>query len=337
MRRWLTLLLGFGVSAFFAWLGFRNLNFSELFDILKDINLLWLAAAAVVYFGATYVRVWRWHFLLEPIKPIPPRRLFSTVVIGYMGNNIYPARIGEFVRAYLLKRNEQIPYVPTLATILVERVFDGLVMLTFIFTALLFVSFDEPLLKTIIQVTAPLFFGALLVFIGLVLRPDRTRQLYIWGINRFVPSALREKILDLADKFLHGLSALRNPRLLALTGFTSLLSWIIEAGTYWLVLQAFDADVSFWVLMLVIGFTNLTTILPSTPGYVGTFHGVVVLTLEAFKVAGEQAGAYAIVVHMVVWLPITVVGLGLLGRTGLSWRDLGQATEQVEEESEATS
>ncbi|HLA42791.1 MAG TPA: lysylphosphatidylglycerol synthase transmembrane domain-containing protein, partial [Aggregatilineales bacterium] len=106
----------------------------------------------------------------------------------------------------------------------------------------------------------------------------------------------------------------------------SIVSWTVEASTYWIVLHAFDFRVSFWVLMLVLGLANLTTILPSTPGYVGTFHAAVVLTLEAFDVNGESAGAYAIVMHMVLWLPITLAGAVLLWKQGMNWRDLGRAS-----------
>jgi uncharacterized protein (TIRG00374 family) len=255
--------------------------------------------------------------------------------MGYMGNNIYPARIGELLRAYLLKRNQQLDYAPSLATILVERIFDGLVMLSFILTALLFVDFDEPLLEGIIKVTAPLFFGALIIFTLLALKPSLTRRLYTALINKFAPDALQEKILDLADRFMGGLAALANPQLLALTWVASLASWTVEASTYWIVLQAFDFHVSFWVLMLVLGIANLTTVLPSTPGYIGTFHGAVVLTLVAFDVPRADAGPYAIVMHMVLWLPITLAGAFLLWRQGMSWRDLGQTKIYAESEAAA--
>lgn len=332
MRRWLTFALGLGFSAFFAYIGFRGLNFNELFSTLGQIQVAWLALAVIVYFVAIYVLTWRWYFLLRPLKTIPVNQtLYPIVMIGYMANNIYPARLGEFIRAYILRRNTGIPYPPSLATILVERIFDGLVMLAFIFSALLFVSFDEPVLERLIQFTTPLFFGALIVFTGFALRPDLAERVYSGIIGRFSPPPLRPRLLDLAGRFMEGLSALRQPRLLGLTWFSSLASWLIEASTYWIVLQAFEFRVSFWVLMLVIGLANLTTILPSTPGYVGTFHGVTVLTLGAFGVAGESAGAYAIVMHMVLWLPVTLVGGVMLYRQGLGWRDLSRAAQIKEQ------
>lgn len=336
MRRWLTFALGLGISAFFVWIGLRNLDHNLLIDTIKSIDGGWLFVAAAVYFIATYILAWRWYYLLRPVKVVHPNRLFPIVVIGYMGNNIYPARIGELVRAYILKRKEQVNYAPCLATILVERVFDGLVLLTFILTALLFVDFDEPALNTVIYVTVPLFLGALLVFSALALRPDRTRSVYTKVITRVIPSpGIQEKVLHLAGHFMTGLETLRTPRLLLLTWISSIASWTVEASTYWIVLHAFDFSVTFWVLMLAMGFANLTTIIPSAPGYVGSFHLAVGVTLTAFGVAKEDAGAYAVVMHLVLWLPVTLIGFLYFIRMGMKWSDFGKATQYVESEAAA--
>jgi len=326
VRRQLTITLGAFISVFFAWLGFRGLNFAELLTIIGKIQIIWLIPAIVVYFIAAYLITWRWHFLLYPVKPVHANRLYPVVIIGYMGNNIYPARIGELVRAYVLKRSEGVDYAPSLVIIFAERVFDGLVMLVFILTALLFVDFDEPVLNRLITVVLPLFLGALAVFSWLALRPQDARRVYTTLVNRFMPSRLRPKTLALAERLMAGMAALRDPRLLMLTWVASIASWTVEASTYWIVLQAFEFEVSFWVLILVLGLANLTTILPSTPGYVGTFHAAVVLTLTAFNVPGESAGAYAIVMHMVLWLPITLVGGLLLWQQGMGWRDFSKAS-----------
>lgn len=336
MQRWLTFALGLGISAFFVWLGLRQLDRALLLDTIQSIQIGWLLAAAAVYFVATYILAWRWYFLLRPVKEIPPNRLFPIVIIGYMGNNIYPARIGELVRAYILKRNEKIDYAPSLATIVIERIFDGLVLLTFILTALLFVDFDEPALRTIIYLAIPLFFGGLALFSALALRPERAKRVYTSIITTVIPSEkLQERILPLADHFIKGLETLRTPRLLLLTWFSSLASWSIEASIYWIVLRAFDFEVTFWVLMLCMGFANLTTIIPSAPGYVGSFHLAVGLTLTAFGINKEDAGAYAIIMHLVLWLPVTLVGFIFLARQGLKWADLGKASHIIESEAAA--
>ncbi len=333
MRRWLTFALGLGISAFFVWLGLQQLDRDLLLETMRSIQAGWLLVAAAVYFIAAYILTWRWSYLLRPLKDVHPNRLFPIVIIGYMGNNIYPARIGELVRAYILKRNEQIHYAPSLATILVERIFDGLVLLTFIFSALLFVKFDEPALRTVIYVTTPLFFGGLAVFFALALRPQQAQKLYTRIITTVIPStALQEKVLGLAEHFMKGLETLRTPRLLFLTWFASLASWGVEASTYWIVLHAFNFEVSFWVLMLAMGFANLTTIIPSAPGYVGSFHLAVGVTLTAFGIDKEDAGAYAIIMHLVLWLPVTLAGFLFLARQGLKWSDLNRASQLKESE-----
>lgn len=329
-----SLVVGLAVSIFFLWLGFRGLDFGEIWDTLREVNFGWIALGVPVYFVAVYILAWRWHYLLAPIKPLHPHRLFPIVVIGYMANNLLPLRLGEVMRAYVLKRRDHVPIVPTLTTILIERVFDGLVMLAFILSALLFVDFEEPTLRKVILLATPLFFGALLVFFWLAMSPEVARRWYSAIIQRFIPNAgLREKILGLADELMRGFASLRSWRALGLVVFYSVLSWSIEASIYWIVMQAFQFEVSFYVLMLVIGFGNLSTILPSTAGYVGTFHAVAILTLVAFDVDRTIAGSYAILMHATLWLPITVAGLVYLLRLGLSWSDFQAAQEVVREDS----
>lgn len=336
MKKRISLLLGLAFSLFFLWLGFRGLELGELWEELSNINLLYPLLAVPVFFLAIYVLTWRWYYLLRNVQDVRPNRLYPVVLIGYMANNLLPLRLGEVMRAYVLKRRDEAAIPPTLATILVERVFDGLVMLTFIFTALLFVDFEEETLRTIITVTTPLFFGAMGIFFWLASSPQVARRIYTWALNTFVPERLRAPILDIIEDLMRGFEALRSARALLLVIFFSFLSWTIEASTYWIVMQAFDFEVTFTVLLLVIGFGNLVTILPSTAGYIGTFHGVAILTLTAFGVGQAAAGSYAVVMHATLWGPITLVGFIFLLRLGFKWSDFDRAQEVVEEAEEQT-
>lgn len=327
----MSLLVGLGVSLSFLWLGFRGLEIDELWEIMRGIELVWVLIAIPVYFLATYILTWRWYYLLRPVRDLHPNRLFPVVVIGYMANNLLPLRLGEVMRAYVLKRRDQVPIAPTLTTILVERVFDGLVMLTFIFAALLFVDFDEPTLRTVILLTSPLFFGALLIFFWLASAPHIARRLYTWLIHKLVPGGLQERLLGVVDELMSGFEALTSRSALGWVIVYSLLSWTVESSTYWIVMQAFDFEVSFSVLLLVVGFGNLSTILPSTSGYIGTFHAVAILTLVAFDVDRAVAGSYAIVMHATLWAPITTAGFVALLRLGFRWSDFRRAQHVVQE------
>ena len=135
MKRW-EFWFGLLISILFLWLALSGLKIGDFWGALQTANYIWLLPGVGVYFLAVWVRAWRWHYLLKPIKEIPTRKMFPITTIGYMGNNIYPARAGEVLRAVILKRKEGVPVSASLATIIVERIFDGVVMLAFVFVNL---------------------------------------------------------------------------------------------------------------------------------------------------------------------------------------------------------
>ena len=135
MRKW-QFWLGIFISAVFVVLALRGLKLDQVWHNIRNANYIWLVPSVLVYFAAVIVRTWRWGFMLRPLKRVSVPRLFPVVVIGYMGNNIFPFRAGELLRSYVLRQREDIPISSSLATVVVERVFDGLVMLAFVFVAL---------------------------------------------------------------------------------------------------------------------------------------------------------------------------------------------------------
>jgi uncharacterized protein (TIRG00374 family) len=258
------------------------------------------------------------------------KTLFPIVVIGYMGNNVYPFRAGEVIRAWVLKRNEDVTISASLATIIVERIFDGLVMLIFVFVALPFAPIPPPFDRVVVWMTL-LFFGALAVFFLLALRPEFTQRLYRAIFARIIPSErLRENLISIADRFMDGLASLRSPRDLAMTMVSSVLIWLTETTKYWFVMHAFDFQVSFMVLMLMTAVVNLATTLPSSPGYVGTFDEPGIEILKVFGVETNVAAAYTLVLHAALWLPITLLGFVYMARQGVRWGDFARATQSVQ-------
>jgi glycosyltransferase 2 family protein len=132
VKRW-QFWLGIAISAIFLYIVLRDLDLSSFWSEVKQANYWWLIPGVGVYFLAVWARAWRWHYLLRPLKAIPTSKMFPIVAIGYMGNNVYPARAGEVLRAVVLKRKEGVAISASLATIIVERIFDGVVMLAFVF------------------------------------------------------------------------------------------------------------------------------------------------------------------------------------------------------------
>lgn len=329
VNKWLVAGLGFLISLVFLWLAFRNLNPEAVLLHIRQVNLVWLLVGAAVYFIAVTLISLRWQFLLRASRPIRLQDLIPLVAIGYMGNNVYPFRSGEVLRIVLLQRQHKIPMARAATTVVVERVFDGLVMLTFIAVALLVVDVTSPEARRIAMLTAPLFLAAVAVFFILAARPDWLRGI-MHGIGRFAPGRIHHLFSRLADEMTEGLRGLRSPFDLAGAVLASFASWMVEASVYWMVSFAFNLGVSYPVMLLVVGVVNLAGLIPASPGQVGVFEFFVSLILIAIGIPESQSHAYALVVHVVIWLPVTLFGFACLVRYGLGWGALGQA-EQVKQ------
>jgi len=337
MKRW-QFWLGLLISGIFLYLVLRKIDYSTLWQVLKAANYWWLIPGVAVYFVALWVRSWRWHYLLRPLKAIPTRTMFPIVTMGYAGNNIFPARAGEVVRAVVLKRKEGVPISASLATIIVERVFDGIVMLAFVFvnlaelTRLTNVTLDVAGLKIGIREVAiwgsVAFFGALAVFLIAAMFPAPTDRLVTWLVERLAPARLREKTLGISRRFLDGLESLRSPFDVLMVFFTSVLIWLLETVKYWFVMHAFSFTVSFFALMLMNGVVNLATTIPSAPGYLGTFDLPGIAVLEAYNIPREIAASYTFVLHFALWFPVTALGLYYMFREGIKWTETLNARDE---------
>ena len=325
MKRW-QFWLGVLISLVFLYIALRGLHIEDLALAFTQANWWWLIPGVAVYFVGVWVRAWRWHYLLQPLKSVPTKRLFPTVVIGYFGNNILPARAGELLRAVILKKDEQVPISASLATIIVERVFDGVVMLSFVFlnlselAKLTSASGFVGDIRTLALVGTAVFLGALLSFLLAAMFPERSLAVFE-VFARILPQHLRAKLLGLAERFLGGLASLRSPRAVLMVFFTSVLIWLLETSKYWLLMHAFPFEVSFFALMLMNGIVNLATTIPSAPGYVGTFDAPGIAVLQAYGVPLATAAAYTLALHVALWLPVTLLGGYYMLRKGIRWSE----------------
>jgi hypothetical protein len=332
LRNW-KFWLGLIISLFFLALAFRGVQLDQAWQALSTANYLYILPALVMYFIGVWLRAWRWRVLLKPVKDLSANSLFPTVVIGYMANNVLPARLGEVVRAYILGEKEKISKSATLATIIVERMFDGLSMIGFMIVILwlfpLGTGSGADLLQDILRIGAPLFLIALIMF--LVIASSRSLALRLADfVLKFLPSSLRTKINSVIGAFLDGLAVLRSPKDVLTVFGLSVIIWLFEASMYYIIMLGFNFSQPFYVLLLATAAANLFTIAPSTPGYVGVFDFPVRATLTAFGVAESVAISYTLVLHAALWVPVTLLGLYFLWRDGLSlgWlRQRGAKTE----------
>jgi glycosyltransferase 2 family protein len=338
IKRW-QFWVGILISVVFMYIALRGLHLEDLGEAVQDANYWWLLPGVLVYFMGVWVRAWRWHYLLRPVKAISTRAMFPVVAIGYMGNNIYPVRAGEVLRAVVLKRREGVPISASLATIIVERIFDGVVMLGFVFLnlpELARLTNDSGFvgnIQTLALAGMGVFLAALFLFLLAAMFPRQADRVVNGIIRRIIPTRFQARVLDLAARFMEGLASLRSPKDALMVFVTSTVIWLLETGKYWFVMHAFPFEVSFFALMLMNGIVNLATTIPSAPGYVGTFDAPGIAVLVAYSIPQAIAAAYTLVLHVALWLPITALGAYYLAKEGIRW---GEGLKKIKEEAEVT-
>lgn len=335
-KRWL-IWLGLIISAVFLYLAFREINYRELWQILKEIHLFWLIPGLIIYFIAVLVRTWRWQYLLKPLKKVGIKTLFPIINIGYMGNNVFPLRMGEVLRSVVIKRREDVSISGSLATIVVERIFDAVVIIGFVLLNLGQLT-SLPNASTFAQLgnlaawAVAIFLAGLAVFILIAMFPKPASQLIHSIINKIIPERWRDPLINIADRFLEGLMSLRSPADALMIFLTSILIWILETGLYWSVNQALGLNLNFGQLMLLNGVVNLVLLIPAAPGGLGTFDAAGRAMLETFGIASEPALGYTLVLRIALWVPITLIGTIYFIREGLKWTmDAGEMEVQARE------
>lgn len=324
--------LGLVVSLIFLYLAFQGQDFGKIGKALGEANYWWLLPALGAYFAGVWVRAVRWHFLLGPIKKVSINRLFPVVVIGYMANDVLPVRMGEVVRAYVLGKRENVSKTGTLATIVVERIMDGITMLLFLSGAALFVTINKDI-EGIEKLASIVFLVFIVIFFVVASNRNTLLKLEAFGL-KLLPSKIRPRVAGLADKFIDGLQVLRQWRdLLAVFGL-SIAAWLCEAAMYWMVALAFSGlNLSWQAIIMTLAVANLFTLVPSTPGYVGPFDFAANKVLvSVFLAPAELAASYVILLHAALYFPITLWGLFYWVREHFSFKEAEHEREVAIEE-----
>lgn len=314
--------LGIAVSLALLYFAFRGVNLDELRGSLAEVRTGWL----VPVIASIPVRFWltalRWQVLLRHVKRVGVHRLFGVTMIGFMANNLLPARMGEFVRAYALGKSESLSKSLSFATIVLERVFDGFTLLLFLVGGVMFLRPDPWLVWSAIA-SFGLYLG---VLVGLVwLRGRRgVGPLLVW-----LPAAVRPRVAGLLDSFTLGLDVLGDPRALGTVAALSLLIWLINVAGLQAMFLAYSLDLPPHAAFLVLAIVAVALVLPSTPGYVGPFQAGTVVALALFSVPKATALSLSIVYHAINYIPITAVGLVYLGAMNLTLGELRAAGEKA--------
>lgn len=326
--------LGLAISVLFLFLMFRSLELASVSRALLEADFTYLVPALVLFFSGVFFRTVRWSILMRPVQPVGIRRLFVVMVIGFMANNILPLRAGEAVRAYVLWKKERLDPGATVATIVVERIFDGLVLTGFLVVAGLIITLDS-WLSQLAWVAGIVFLFAVLFVFALTIIPSAITSLASTVLTP-LPERLRHLVLKLLSSFVQGLSVLRRGRDTIAVAVLSVVAWSLEASMYFALMFSFPFKAQFLASILGTAVANLGTMVPSSPGYVGTFDlPLSAVMVGTFAIDPSLAASYTLLVHAALVFPVVLLGLVFVWREGLSLarltsRERCQTTESGE-------
>lgn len=337
-HRWKAVLGLVVTVALLVWV-FRDVSAAEILDRVRRSHPGWLAGAVV---AATFVfvpRAARWQVLLLPRHPsVPFRSRFGAVCIGFMVNNVLPARLGEFARAYSLSRIEPVSMSAAFGSLVVERVFDGFVLAGLLALVLAGpgtpmggTGSGEGLVRNIALVAAALFTAAAVVLALLVRHPDTFLRWFERTLGRVLPPHLTERGTEVLASFTEGLGALHDLRVFLRATVWTIAVWLILAASIWCGLRAFDIDApGFTGAVFVQAVIGFSVAIPSSPGFFGPFEAAARLSLGLYAIDPATIVAFAGTYHVLTFIPVTLMGLWYLHRLGLRWSEMGRSEEVVE-------
>ena len=299
----------------------RTVDFSEVKAAFAAANYLWSIPTAMAVVITMWLRALRWRNLLGPMKRIGNYSSFSSVMVGFMANNVLPIRLGEIVRALSISRKEGISRSGAFATIVVERVFDSFAILFMLGTCLVIMPFPA-IVRRAGYLTFFMNLVALIVLFAFSKWPDRTARIAS-VIANILPSKIGAFLLRLTNRFVEGLGIFHDRLgMLRVAIFTAII-WVITAISNYCIFIAFGIYpplIASFVLLIVVAFAVM---LPSSPGFIGTFQYGCVLALSLFHISKNNSFPISIVLWSSQYFPVTILGLYYLRRESFSLTDVG--------------
>ncbi len=311
-RTILRTVLGIGISGIAIWILARSVDVPRTVDVLRTANPAWILLMLGTVFLDVAARGARWQALLAPIKGLPYRRVLGYTYLGYLANNVLPARLGELVRSHALGEGEGVSRPTVLGTVVVERIVDTLIVVGLAAIAVLVLGLGGGVMSTAVVLGAG--FVSLLVG-GLFVAMISHR---LPGADRVTAVAERyPRVLELARRLRAGLAVASNPGTVGRALLFSAAAWTASIATFIAAGQAVGIELSIGQAALLSSGVALATIVPSAPGYVGTFELTAVEIAKLFGADPDASFAMALLAHAMILLVTSVGGVVAALRLGV--------------------
>jgi uncharacterized protein (TIRG00374 family) len=314
------LFIGILVSIVFVYFSFRGVEFDKVLTSFKNSKYFFLIPAIVLFLLASLLRSLRWEVILFPLVKISQKRLFPIFCVGQMGATLFPMRIGEFVRAYLVNVESKIPISTALATTLMEKLFDLLTILSILF----FITFNSTLpgwLVKIGYVSMPAFAVLLFLVLCLNFRPEFAIKLS-GPFLRIFPKELQLRLENIIHRFADGFKIISSPKRLFYILVLSFSIWgCFGLGIYSLFFFS-NFQLTMFDALIVLVCTILGISIPAAPGMVGNFHYASIVALLILNVPKDEALMFSMIFYFLVIGRNILLGLIYMPWVNLSFKDV---------------
>jgi len=309
-------ILGLAISLLFLYLAVRNVEWGIVVSGLKRIDPVYLALTIACLFGSIFCRALLWKSLLKFKKSVSWSHAYEAIMIGYMGNNVLPFRMGEFMRAYAMSKKEGLSKSLSLASIVLERLLDVLSLLIFFLVLFLSVQLADWLVLSGVVVFAFLILMVVLVYLA---AKDAWRfSSLLTRLIKYFPATISHQAERITQSFIQGLALIKNGLQGIEVVLLSLSVWSVWTGGLYFGLKAFHLELPLTAPLLLVVVINMGVMIPSSPGFIGVFQYLCVVSLSFFAVPKETALGFSVVFHAIQYIPVTLLGWFYLTRMHLS-------------------
>ncbi|EKV57702.1 lysylphosphatidylglycerol synthase transmembrane domain-containing protein [Brachyspira hampsonii] len=320
--------IGIAISIICLYFAFRGINIKESIEIVKNINVVYFIISLILSIVIIVLRGLRWECFIPLKKPIKKRTVVMATYIGYMGNNILPAKLGEVARAYILGIKENVSKSALIASVVTERLFDvitGGIILT------VSVIFIPNLPQTVTYAAIALFVLSIigfLVLMFLVWQREFAHKVFhkIFGI---LPKNIGDKLIEFSCNFIDGIGFKNDAKHIFLIFFYTFLYLIGQMLTIGFLMMAFNIKTSPIIALFTFAIGGFGFAVPSAPSGIGPFEWAIIFGLSLIGVEKNIAAPYALVYHIMGIVPIVIIGFIFLFIMGV---DLKTATKADNEE-----
>ena len=305
---------GLIISALFLYLAFRGVDLHRIWLSIRTSDPFLIVLVVLITFFQYIIRSWRWRLFLDPIKRTGFANRFFSVLIGFAANCILPARLGEWIRANYLGKRESISVSSALGTLVIERLFDGFTLLLILLIGLLGTTFTDEFIKmsgTLRATGLSLFISYDLIIIFILGFKYRTR-LFLKFVERilfFLSPRLRSRIIAVIWNFSLGLVPLTSIHAWIFSIFYSFLLWFSCLYQIQLIEYSLGLSLPFIATFLIMAMASFGVMIPSAPGFIGTFHLAVQYGFLFYGLTREEALTAAILWHATFFFPTILFGL----------------------------